>query len=83
MTERNPLPLRGAVNPSSRSAGTSPGSFANAADLGGPLSYSSPDTPGMPAASGKTAWDFMPPDWKLVDGKWTPPSGFVPVTQLE
>jgi phosphomethylpyrimidine synthase len=37
----------------------------------------------MPAASGKTAWDFMPPDWKLVDGKWTPPSGFVPVTQLE
>ncbi|HNF97488.1 MAG TPA: phosphomethylpyrimidine synthase ThiC, partial [Pseudomonadota bacterium] len=25
----------------------------------------------------------MPPDWKLVDGKWTPPSGFVPVTQLE
>ncbi|HNI60659.1 MAG TPA: phosphomethylpyrimidine synthase ThiC [Pseudomonadota bacterium] len=83
MTERNPLPLRGAVNPSSRSAGTSPGSFANAADLGGPLSFSSPDTPGMPAASGKTAWDFMPPDWKLVDGKWTPPSGFVPVTQLE
>ncbi|MFO0653915.1 MAG: phosphomethylpyrimidine synthase ThiC [Polyangia bacterium] len=83
MTERNPLPLRGAVNPSSRSAGTSPGSFANAADLGGPLSFSSPDTPGMPAASGKTAWDFMPPDWKLVDGKWTTPSGFVPVTQLE
>jgi len=83
VTERNPLPLRGAVNPSSRSAGTSPGSFANAADLGGPLSFSSPDTPGMPAASGKTAWDFMPPDWKLVDGKWTPPSGFVPVTQLE
>ncbi len=83
MTDRLLLPLRGAHNPSRTCAGTSPGSFAEASDVGGPLSYSSPDTPGMPAPSGKTAWDFMPPDWQLVDGKWTPPQGFVPVTQLE
>jgi phosphomethylpyrimidine synthase len=25
----------------------------------------------------------MPPDWQRVDGRWTPPEGFVPVTQLE
>ena len=37
----------------------------------------------MPQPSGKTAWDFMPGDWKLADGRWTPPAGFVPVTQLE
>jgi len=37
----------------------------------------------MPAASEKTAWDFMPPDWKQVGGRWVPPEGFEPVTQLE
>jgi len=37
----------------------------------------------MPAPSGKTAWDFMPEDWSLVEGRWQPPSGFEPVTQLE
>ena len=42
--------------------GTNPGSFANPADIGGPLSFSSPDTPGMPQPSDKTAWDFMPSD---------------------
>jgi len=78
-----PLPLRGAHNPSTRREGTSPGSFANRAQIGGALTFSSPDTPGMPPPSTKTAWDFMPPDWKLVDGRWTPPEGFVPVTQLE
>ena len=52
-------------NPSSSAAGTSPGSFARAPQLGDPLSFSSPDTPGMPAPSDKTAWDFMPPDWEL------------------
>ncbi len=77
------LPLRGAHNPSSRAEGTSPGSFANAPDLGGPLAFSSPDTPGMPAPSDKTAWDFMPEDWVLLDGRWTAPAGFEPVTQLE
>ena len=25
----------------------------------------------------------MPSDWKRVGGRWTPPAGFVPVTQLE
>lgn len=84
MTRPNfPLPLRGAINPSSRNEGTSPGSFANAPQIGGPLAFSSPDTPGMPPPSDKTAWDFMPADWKKVDGKWMPPEGFVPVTQLE
>ena len=52
------LPMRGAENPG-RGDGTNPGSFANRADVGGPLSFSSPDTPGMPAPSDKTAWDFM------------------------
>jgi phosphomethylpyrimidine synthase len=74
-------PLGG--NPSSRNHGTTPGSFANPADIGGSRSFSSPDTPGMPAPSSKTAWDFMPSDWNLVDGKWTPPAGFEAVTQLE
>ncbi len=77
------LPLHGALNPSSTSEGTSPGSFANAPDIGGPLSFSSPDTPGMPAPSDKTAWDFMPDDWCLQDGRWQAPAGFEPITQLE
>jgi len=75
-------PARGG-NPSSRHAGTTPGSFANPSQIGSALSFSSPDTPGMPPVSDKTAWDFMPADWQLVGGRWTPPRGFVPVTQLE
>ena len=63
--------------------GTNPGSFANPADIGGPLSFSSPDTPGMPPVSDKTAWDFMPEDWSFENGQWQAPEGFVPVTQLE
>ena len=58
-------PLRGAANPSTTAAGTSPGSFANAAQIGGPLSFSSPDTPGMPAPSALTAWDFLPQGWSI------------------
>ena len=69
-------------NPSSRQQGTNPGSFANPSDIGGPLSFSSPDTPGMPAASEKTAWDFMPEDWRIESGQWKAPEGFIPVTQL-
>jgi len=57
---RSDLPLHGAENPSSRREGTTPGSFALRADVGGPLTYSSPDTPGMPAPSERTAWDFNP-----------------------
>ena len=63
--------------------GTTPGSFANPSQVGGPLAFSSPDTPGMPPPSEKTAWDFMPPDWQHVDGRWAPPEGFEPATQLE
>jgi phosphomethylpyrimidine synthase len=54
------LPHLGATNPSSRAEGTNPGSFALKASIGGPTTYSSPDTPGMPAPSTKTAWDFNP-----------------------
>jgi len=76
------LPPLGA-NPSSAGAGTNPGSFACKPDLGGALAFSSPDTPGMPAPSDKTAWDFMPADWNYADGHWVAPAGFTPVTQLE
>ena len=61
-TERLAVPLHGAHNPSSHRQGTSPGSFALAPDVGGPLTFASPDTPGMPAPSEKTAWDFQPPE---------------------
>ncbi|MBM4377265.1 MAG: phosphomethylpyrimidine synthase ThiC [Deltaproteobacteria bacterium] len=77
------LPLAGAFNPSTRDEGTNPGSFARRADVGGPLAFASPDSPGMPQPSGKTAWDFMPDDWTRSDGRWQPPAGFEPVTQLE
>jgi phosphomethylpyrimidine synthase len=78
-----PLPLLGG-DPSTGSQGTTPGSFANPAQVGGAYAYSSPDTPGMPPASPRTAWDFMPPDWtRDTDGRWHAPSGFVPMTQLE
>jgi phosphomethylpyrimidine synthase len=76
-------PLGG--NPSSRAQGTNPGSFARAADLGGPRSFSSPDATGMPAPSEKTAWDFLPPGWRrdATTGFAAAPVGFRPVTQLE
>ena len=82
MTQRA-LPLRGAHNPSSTRQGTTPGSFANRADVGGPLMFSSPDTPGMPQPSDKTAWDFMPAGWRQEGGRWVAPDGFTPATQLE
>ena len=77
------IPLRGAHNPSSQEAGTTPGSFANPPDIGGPRTFSSPDTPGMPQPSDRTAWDFMPEDWRFEGDRWHPPTGFEPVTQLE
>ena len=83
-------------NPSSTSAGTSPGSFAKAPQIlpgrDGCWTFASPDTPGMPQPSSKTAWDFMPDDWTLIAGceadyehadAWHPPADFQPVTQLE
>ena len=78
-----PLPLRGAFNPSSRRQGTNPGSFADAADLGGPRSFCSPDSPGMPEPSRKSAWDFLPEGWRRQGPFAVAPEGFVPVTQLE
>jgi len=78
-----PLPLHGAPNPSSRKEGTNPGSFALRPGIGTAIPFSSPDTPGMPPPSTKTAWDFMPDDWRFEDGRWVPPPGFEPKTQLE
>src|SRR5258708_4405547 len=72
------LPLRGAANPSSQRDGTNPGSFANAPNLGGALAFSSPDTPGMPQPSGKTAWDFLPAGWRRDGDRAIAPAGFVP-----
>lgn len=77
------LPLRGAANPSSFRDGTNPGSFANAPNLGGAFTFSSPDTPGMPQPSDKTAWDFLPPGWQREGDRAIPPAGFTPITQLE
>ncbi len=84
------------LNPSSTAQGTTPGSFAQKPQLApgraGAMTFASPDTPGMPAPSEKTAWDFMPADWTLKAGfeadyekpeAWQTPDGFVAVTQLE
>ncbi len=77
------LPALGA-NPSSTAEGTTPGSFSRPPQIGGPRSFSSPDTPGMPEPSTRTAWDFMPRDWtRGAEGRWHAPRGFVAVTQLE
>jgi len=73
-------------NPSSRAQGTTPGSFAARPEIGGPRSFCSPDTPGMPQPSDRTAWDFMPPGWtppRAGETRWTPPPGWTPVTQLD
>ncbi|HID22112.1 MAG TPA: thiamine biosynthesis protein ThiC, partial [Planctomycetaceae bacterium] len=83
-------------NPSSSAEGTTSGSFALppviAPGRRGARTFSSPDTRGMPPLPVKTAWDFMPPDWKRKPGyeadyetpdAWEPPPGFEPVTQLE
>ncbi len=59
-------PLRGALNPGREPNATTPGSFANAPDVGGPLMFSSPDSPAMPPPSTKTAWDFLPQGWSIV-----------------
>ena len=83
MTNFDFVPPATGNNPSSQKQGTNPGSFANAPDIGGPRAFSSPDTPGMPGVSDKTAWDFMPPDWQCDEGRWRAPVGFVAVTQLE
>ena len=58
-------------NPSARREGTSPGSFALKPGIGGPYTFSSPDTPGMPAPSSITA------------RSWQNEASRKPVTQLE
>jgi phosphomethylpyrimidine synthase len=50
-------------NPSTARQGTTPGSFANPGRVGTRWTFSSPDTPGMPQPSDRTAWDFLPDDW--------------------
>ena len=90
------LPRIEASSPASQPTGTTPGSFSRAPRIAagrtGALTYASPDTPGMPAPSEKTAWDFMPADWVLRSGyesdyeraeAWQAPAGFQPCTQLE
>jgi phosphomethylpyrimidine synthase len=76
-------PLHGAPNPSTHRDGTNPGSFALRPDIGGPLGFASPDSPGMPPPSSKTAWDFLPDGWRREGPFAAAPPGFVPVTQLE
>ncbi|HRQ72603.1 MAG TPA: phosphomethylpyrimidine synthase ThiC [Phycisphaerales bacterium] len=64
-TERLAVPLRGASNPGREPSATTPGSFANAPNIGGPLAFSSPDTPRTPPPSPRTAWDFLPEGWTI------------------
>src|SRR5690349_10628594 len=45
-------------NPSTQRQGTTPGSFALRGGVGTAYAYSSPDTPGMPEPSPRTAMDF-------------------------
>ncbi|MBC7784572.1 MAG: phosphomethylpyrimidine synthase ThiC [Burkholderiales bacterium] len=56
-------------NPTTLLGTTNPGSFANRVRLApgaaGALTFSSPDTPGMPPPSDKTAWDFLPDGWRV------------------
>ena len=84
----------GGQNPGHNASVTTPGSFARAPRIApgraGALTFSSPDTPGMPGPSEKTAWDFMPADWVCADPNrhespeaWSAPADFEPCTQLE
>ena len=73
-TQRLGVPTRGAHNPGTGPA-TTPGSFANPAQIGGPLSFSSPDTPGMPEPSPYTAWDFLPDGWAASGTRHPAPAG--------
>jgi len=52
-------------NPSTEKQGTTPGSFAAKGRVGTAWSFSSPDTPGMPQPSDKTAWNFLPDGWSV------------------
>ncbi len=76
-------------NPGTTRGVTTPGSFANRAQIApgarGALTFSSPDTPGMPAPSERTAWDFLPQGWATWEGdadaaRRQPSAGFVAST---
>ena len=77
-SDRWTLPTLG-NNPSSQQAGTTPGSFAQSPKLlpgrAGAYTFASPDTPGMPPVSNKTAWDFMPANWTTEELTAAPSSG--------
>lgn len=77
-SDRWTLPSLG-NNPSSDRAGTTPGSFAKQPNVlpgrAGAYTYSSPDTPGMPPASERTAWDFLPDGWTTEELSASPSSG--------
>ena len=64
------LPPLGQCPPKTRE-GTNPGSFARSPDVGGPFTFSSPDSPGMPQPSSVTA------------RAWPNEPGRAPQTQLE
>ena len=55
-------------NPGATPDVTTPGSFARSSTIlpsaRGALTFSSPDTPGQPAPSEKTAWNFLPKGWR-------------------
>ena len=67
------------LNPSTTAAGTSPGSFAQRGKIApgadGRWTFASPDTPGMPLPSEKTAWDFLPEGWGTDKGQGTRDKG--------
>ncbi len=75
-TSEYTLPPVGA-NPGIEANTTTPGSFANTPTIlpgaRGAKTFSSPDTPGMPPLSPRTAWDFLPKGWstaEMADGRW-------------
>ena len=66
-------------NPSTTAQGTTPGSFSPTPRIApgaeGRWTFSSPDTPGMPEPSTKTAWDFLPDGWMTQVGPFSPGAG--------
>ena len=68
-------------NPSTTAQGTTPGSFAKTPRWPRrqwAWTFSSPDTPGMPLPSEKTAWDFLPDGWSSQEAEGLQPLGFRP-----
>ena len=81
-----PRPLRDLPHlggdPSAR-AGHDAGQLRATRRVGGPRSFSSPDTPGMPRRRKDRLGLHAGATGGRSDGRWTPPAGFEPVTQLE